>query len=433
MPNSGSPTSRQGFAAVIIACAVLAFFCKLLLAWHSFGTNDMLFFQNYWRKSLQPGGGIGLYREGIDLVEGGRVWWHEEYMHPPFVIHLLRLVGWFSQNSGLAFPFLMRLPSLLADAGIVYLLWTLLRPQNWSQALALALVAASPVSALVSGFHGNTDALVVFFLLLSLKWAAHKESPLWAGAAFGMSVNIKVWPLLLAPAVLAWLKDWRGRFAFSCGSAATVLLGATPFLWQDPALIIRRVLGYSSLHGIWGLSRMLNWLEAATGWGLPNAVFRATGKYLVAAMLAWIGIWLARRAPLSPLPVRIGFLAALFLVVTPGFGPQYLAWVAPWGAFAGPQVLLLFNFSGLLFLYSVYSYWGGAFPWHFANSLSQGTWTGMTIFYEVLVWSAIAALAFVLWRQLQRAWGSPQQATPPAVSSRRPSASKMRGRRRLPK
>ena len=51
---------------------------------------------------------------------------------------------------------------------------------------------------MVSGFHGNTDPVMVMFLVL----AAHmclKERPILAGLFLALSCQIKIVPLLFVP------------------------------------------------------------------------------------------------------------------------------------------------------------------------------------------------------------------------------------------
>ena len=76
--------------ALVVACLLLAAGIKLVFAYRTVGTNDVLFYRAYWIKSTEPGGGIELYRDGINLYDGrGVPYRREPYMNPPFVIHLL--------------------------------------------------------------------------------------------------------------------------------------------------------------------------------------------------------------------------------------------------------------------------------------------------------------------------------------------------------
>jgi hypothetical protein len=405
---------------IVVLAAILSFCLKVFLASNTYGTNDMLFYEAYWKKSLEADGGAGLYRDGIELQQDGRVYRHEHYMNPPFVIHGMRLAGWFANKTNLPFAFWMRLPSIGADAGILILFWFLAPPSSVRACLAFAVLALSPVSILISGFHGSTDSVMILFVLLSVWLLEKKNSVALAGLALGMSLNVKIWPVILIPAILAWLPSLRSRASFAGFGAAAFAAGSMPFLWQAPGLIFERLLGYSSIFGVWGVGRFLSWLSSATGFSLFNDAFRSGGRYLAVGALASLGVWIARRYPRTPLAVRLGLLSSLFLVLTPGFGVQYLAWVAPWAVLLGPEALLLFQFAGTVFLVSVYNFWSGAFPWYLANSLVKGTWKQGTIFYELLCWVSILVMT-LLFHQMNRTGANPPHATPqkPSPKSRR--------------
>jgi hypothetical protein len=376
----------------IVVAAIAAFIAKAVFAMTTFGTNDILFYHASWQRSLAPDGGFGLYRDGIELVENGKAYHSEHFRNPPFVINILRAAGWLTDVIGFHFFFWLKMPSILADIGILWVLWRLLEPHTPAKRWALLIIAASPVSYLISGFHGSTDAVMIFFVLLSLLVFQRVENPFYAGLAYGMSMNIKIWPLLLIPAVLAWLPAMRRRAQFLGGVALILAIGSAPWFYQAPLLVLSRLLGYDSVYGNWGIPQALTWFAAVTGFDLPNQVFRAVGKYLTVGVLAAGGVWLQKKYPSAPLPLRLGCLASLFFLVTSGFGVQYLAWIAPWGVFLGPEVLLLFNFSAAVFLTSVYNYWGGDFPWRLANSLNKAPYNGVTIGYDILCWASILAL-----------------------------------------
>src|SRR5947208_1857864 len=80
--------------------------------------------------------------------------------------------------------FVLLLDLARTDAGLARARW------------ALLIFALSPVSVMVTGFHGNTDPVMVLFLVA----AAHgviKQRPVWCGLLFALSCQVKVAPLLL--------------------------------------------------------------------------------------------------------------------------------------------------------------------------------------------------------------------------------------------
>src|SRR6476620_8419150 len=108
------PPPRSDRSGLIIAVAVLAAGLKILIALATFGTNDVVAFY-----------------ELSKAIEGhGLSWTYEHsilFNHPPLVGYLLRALIWLSRQSvfeqlGISFPFLLRLPGIVADFLVVLLL-----------------------------------------------------------------------------------------------------------------------------------------------------------------------------------------------------------------------------------------------------------------------------------------------------------------------
>ncbi|HUQ95866.1 MAG TPA: hypothetical protein VM120_29585 [Bryobacteraceae bacterium] len=287
-----------------------------------------------------------------------------------------------TRGAGIAvLPFL----AIAADAGTVYLLWRLLAPPTEASIAALIAVALSPLTILTSGVQGSTDAVMTFFLVLAVLLLERNVHPALAGAAFGTSMSFHLFPLLLLPGVAAWLPDIKKRAMFSAPAAAVMLAAFLSPLWPQPA----------APYGNWGISRLLGWLSAA-GFAAPDELFHAAGEYIIAGVMAGAGLWVKRRYPGSPLSLRIALLAVFFLLVTPGFGVKHLAWVAPWAALAGSEAAMLFGFSGMVFIVSVYNYWSQDWPWELENALDKPPWSGVIIGYELLCYASLVVLFVVL-------------------------------------
>ena len=134
------------------------------------------------------------------------------FNHPPLVSYFLR--GIYSlgavralQENGLTFPFLLRLPGIIADF-VVVLLMLRLRKRWALPTWSLLLLALSPVSIMVSGFHGNTDPMVAVVRGARRLPCACATSRPRAGVALALSCGIKIVPALLLPAFF-WF--WYSR------------------------------------------------------------------------------------------------------------------------------------------------------------------------------------------------------------------------------
>ena len=183
----------------IVVLAVFALLIKITIAFNTLGTNDVVAFYAFAR-SLADHGLAWTYQNGVVWFSGFPI-----FNHSPLVAYFLQFIDRLARQQfflsyGLTFPFLLRLPGIIADFAVVLLLLhlrstiTQLRIPNW----ALILFALSPVSLMVSGFHGNTDPVMVMLLLLACVMCV-KSRPLFCGLFLALSVQIKMIPLLLFP------------------------------------------------------------------------------------------------------------------------------------------------------------------------------------------------------------------------------------------
>jgi hypothetical protein len=351
--------SRNWRTAVAVAAAC-AFLFKLLLALFTEGTLDAAAFADHLAK-IEGFGGAGAYR-----VSGA---FNNPFNSPPFIVHFLKAVGWLARTTGLPFAFWLRLPCILADAGSLYLVWKLLERSGARREtpLLLVMLALSPVSIIISGFHGNTDPLMIFFVLLSAYLLEARGRVRLAALAFGLALDIKVAPLIFAPALWFYLPGMRRRIEYFGLAALVFLCGSLPYLLSDPLLIARSVFGYSSIYGHWGWTLLAaKWFPESLQFARPphgvtgaHAVAASVGKWLMLALVTAAALWFNRRRDRPPLALQLGFAAALFLFLTPGFGSQYLSWLVPWTVFLGWRACLVYNLAGGIYLavdYSCYIY-----------------------------------------------------------------------------
>lgn len=381
--------TRTRAAWIVASVAAAALIVKLLLALETYGTNDVYFYDQFseWSRYV----GVELYR--IDPL----------FNHPPSMIHLLHALSWLSSLTALPFAFWIRVPAILADAGNLLLVWKLLgeRVTEGSTFWALVLLAAAPPLILVSGFHGNTDSAVIFFLLLSIYLVQVKSSSWAAGAAYGLAHCIKIFPLIAAPVILFNLEGKARRLKFCAATGVVVLAAWSPYFFQDPKAVFENVLGYRSSYGLWGLSFLL---DSATGMaprlqGL-NAAFERYGAYLSLALVTWVSWRMHRRSPKPALFAQAGLVFFLFLSVSSGFGVQYLAWLAPWAAGLGWLPAATLYASSGVFLFLVYHMWSQGFPWYLADSFAVGDWRGYFDHVQLICWISLLVVLIFAWKQL---------------------------------
>lgn len=372
--------------ASISLAALLSLALKLWLAYTTVGTNDVTAWERF-ATTAQHVGGAELYRR------------EALFNHPPFMVHLLHLQMYLTQYTGLPFPLWLRLPAILADLGTVIVVWKILAPppEQPGRRAALFLLAVAPPLIMISGFHGNTDPVMISFVVLAVYLLERRAAVIPAGIALGLALSIKIVPVIFLPAMVCYLATWRARLTL-CVAAATVWsAGALPYLVQAPQSIVRQVFAYAGNYGQWGISRIAvlraaRAHPAATWAELEHGPYTDIGRVIIMVSIVAAALWLNRSPRRKPsLFVQCGLVVFLFLALSPAFGVQYLAWLMPWVVALGFRATLVLYTASSIFLFQVYTFWSGGFPWYFANSPDFG-WQGQIIAFELLCWIVVVMI-----------------------------------------
>jgi hypothetical protein len=257
------------------------------------------------------------------------------YPYPPLWAPVEAAAEWASRRGIGPFAVDVKLPVLLADLLIVLVLAAAGRAGRAPPAAAW-IYAAHPVSLLITGFHGQFDAIALLFVLLALEALARgrrDRSALFLAAAIGT----KSFPVLLLP-FLAFSggASWRSAVRYALMATAPVGALLLPFAWADLGALRRELLAYSGIadFGWTGLVRGLTWLVTGE---LPRSEARfwpvASVASKVLFLVAWAVLFAAvRRARLVFTPERACLAVLLaFEVLYGSLSAQYLLWVVPLG------------------------------------------------------------------------------------------------------
>jgi tetratricopeptide (TPR) repeat protein len=371
----------------ILSAAALAFLCKILLALNTWGTNDVYAWERFAHWSA-------LFGSGLYSADPA-------FNHPPSMLHVLAAMTWLAKTTGIFFPFWLRLPAILADSASLWIVSRMFAGRFKEPAIrwTLLLMALSPTLILVSGFHGNTDPVVMFFLLLSVSFTQspaqtdrqHDKSDWLSGAAFGAAMCVKILPLIVLPVLFFARPGLRRRAIFLCSTAAVMLVCWSPYLFRNPIAIYHQVIGYQSIYGHWGLSWLVSHLAFfRDSW---HVAFQHYGAYVVLAAIA-TAAYAVNRLPNRPtIYAQAGAALFFFLAAANGFGVQYLAWLVPWTVGLGIIPVTFFTVASGAFLLAVYNYWSGGFPWYLADSNYVGDWFGHIDYLLTLCWLSVIVLA----------------------------------------
>jgi hypothetical protein len=368
---------------------VLATALKVYLAINTLGSPDVLGYQDYLVK-IRSVGGIGAY------YAGGA--YDNPFNVPPLNIPVIRAMGWFADVSGLPFRFWLRLPCIVADIGSLLLVASLLNNQaGKSKFTLLLMLGLCPASIMISGFHGNSDPVMIFLVLLSIYLLEKTKAPVLSGLAFGLALSVKVVPLIFVPAFLLYLSTLRARAVFTVTAAGVFVLGAMPYVLLDPQIIAAKVFGYSSYYGVWGWTRFLSTVLGPTSSSHPSGVhatLNVAGKILLLVSICALCIWMNNRKEKPALFIQCGLVTFLFMALTPGFGIQYLSWCIPFVVVLGIWPTLIFYLASAVFLAIDYHCWAW-WPNQPAYCLTK-----IPSFASLLCWSSTVIIVMIYRRML---------------------------------
>jgi hypothetical protein len=314
-PTANLRSSSIKFTLLICLGIVI----RLALAVGTYGTNDMLSWENF-ASEIKNSGISDLYRS--DPL----------FNHPPLMGFLSFFLLSISELFGIPFFVVFKLVMVAAECGIMALLFRLWSKKSGVTAAweVAALYSLNFITILLSGYHGNTDTLYCLAALAALIFVIENK-PLYSGLALAAALNVKLIPLILAIPFILSLRSWRAIKLWLSGW----MLGLLPFLvaaFMIGEPFIKNVLSYVPVPDNWGIIFILrcfiymapdlrSLFESAIGW------YMSYGRWVILGLITAVSIW-SRYSGRFSTPQLLSISAAIFIVFASGFGLQYLAFPA---------------------------------------------------------------------------------------------------------
>jgi hypothetical protein len=186
--------------------------------------------------------------------------------------------------------------------------------------------------------YRRDDLVPVALAALALAWA-RRDRERAGGVSLAASALMKVWPLVVAPAMLLERRTralTTAAVATAAGLAGWIAIGGFGALRQVSTFRGSTGWEIASTIGVpvWAFTGQHRFEEGANRTGtIPTG---APEALLLATVVTVTAIWLlARRLDDEPAGAPALAAVAALLVFAPVFSPQYVAWLLPWAAVAG--------------------------------------------------------------------------------------------------
>jgi hypothetical protein len=288
---------------------------------------------------------VAAYRGHVELTRSGQNVYASDIRYPYFPGWLAVEMAAYQLSVQWRMPLwhVIRGVIVLADALLCVALWWV-AGRAWGRASgrwAAAVYALNPIAILISGYHGQFDALPSLFSVLGAGFlVGQRPRSVPAGLLLGVAMALKPFPALLVPIfVRAPGLSLRGRALVGALSLGVVAAITAPYLLANAAGVVQNIGGYGGLNdqGVGGLMRAL-WLYRANNIYLPGAFgneLSATTRWLALAAIGLTFVLTLR----APVPRAAAAVYLAFLSFFGGVSTQYLLWPLPWLLIAGMSPL----------------------------------------------------------------------------------------------
>ena len=343
--------SEYGF----LGLGVVGLALRIGVALLSSGTNDILTWRSF--STLIDKYGVLYMYDNVPT-----------FNYPPLIGYLGKVALNSSQAFRIPFSYCFKFPMILSDILTAFLLWKIWNERRGSEigVLAVAAFGLSFDSILISSYHGNTDSLCAFLCLLAA-YLFHKEFQFSAGLILAMALNVKLIPIVIIPAFLFCTRSWREMIRF-CSGMVVGLLPLLPIVVCCGGNFYKNAVAYNSQVDNWGIFWFL--FRGLKIPALKNLVtqigniYIPSGRYLILGSVVLLS--LLHKIQGRQDIYELGALClAIFLILTPGFGVQYLAIVCPLMFAVNLKWATIYSVLAGVFTFSIYYvFWLGKIPFH---------------------------------------------------------------------
>ncbi len=292
------------------------------------------------------------------------------YPYPPLWEIFIWLLYPLEKATQIPFYYLIKIPPIIADAIIIYLIYLISLQLGSSHKNALyrsLFYAFSSVSILITSFHGQFDSITLLFVLFSIYLAQTNKFKhlLLSAMSLGVSAVSKPWTIIFIPIFVFRIKGTLNKFIYLLTSIGIIIFSLVPYLITDAKPFIRDIFLYGSTRDL-GLAVLLDYFTMNKIKYLENISLMLNANHPIGKLLIIIallaGYFFCIKKKVSIVNSTV-ILLLIFYSVSTGIGAQYLYWIFP---------LLLLSNGFMVKFYSVFATIAmiASYYWHNTNAFT---------------------------------------------------------------
>lgn len=184
----------------------------------------------------------------------------------------------------------------------------------------------NPISLLIFTFHGQFDAIPIFFLLLAIYYFIFKKKEFLSAFFYSLSIAFKTWPILFFIPFFIKTKKKKLFIFMIVFNLITILATYVNIFKADYLTILKTIADYRSLFNYWGLGLLIK-ITFFSNQSQPPIFLQKMLLYFFLVVFFSYSFKVSLNQ--KKLTDSIFKLIIFFYSFTFGFAPQYFSWLTP--------------------------------------------------------------------------------------------------------